>query len=314
LKGYYYTQSFTPMLAQVITESELTRLFFAVRAVQALQESPVFAPVLADLQKLISALIDRLGLDYESLSSCVTIKNTGIDPYVDPEVLEKLITAIRNRQELEVVYSKLNYADDPRVEAPVPGACDHLPPTSDFGPPPSAFSSSTIPHPSAPWLPLHVETRVAHPLHILCLDNVWYLYLWDPLRKAIRRFMLSRMHAITRTGETFKPRRFNVNNQIANRLGVTSGDPVKVRVQFRGKASYLVAERPWHHTQELAPGPDTEWNVELTMYVAHTPELERWLIGYDQDFRVMEPASLARAIDRKVEGMLAVRRAPAQQP
>jgi hypothetical protein len=42
LKGYYYTQSFTPMLAQVITESELTRLFFAVRAVEALQESPVF--------------------------------------------------------------------------------------------------------------------------------------------------------------------------------------------------------------------------------------------------------------------------------
>ena len=155
LKGYYYTQSFTPMLAQVITESELTRLFFAVRAVEALQESPIFAPVLADLQKLISALIDRLGLDYESLSSCVTIKNTGIDPYVDPEVLEKLITAIRNRQELEIVYSKLNH--------------DDLPENPD-----------TVPHPSAPWLPLYVETRIAHPLHILCLDNVWYPYLWDP--------------------------------------------------------------------------------------------------------------------------------------
>jgi predicted DNA-binding transcriptional regulator YafY len=119
--------------------------------------------------------------------------------------------------------------------------------------------------------------------------------------------MLSRMHSITRTGEPFRPRKFNVNRQIANRLGVTSGEPIKVRVQFRGKASYLVAERPWHHTQELAPGPDTEWNLELTMNVANTPELERWLVGYDQDFRVMEPAALDEAISRKLDGMLAVR-------
>jgi hypothetical protein len=155
LNGFYYTQSFTPMLAQVITESELSRLILAVRAVEALKDSPVFAPVLTDLQKLISALIDRLGLDYASLSSCITIKNTGIDPFVDPAILEKLITAIRERQELEIVYSKLNH--EPAVEAFVPNACD---PPSSVPCPPS--SETTIPHPNAPWLPLHVETRIAH--------------------------------------------------------------------------------------------------------------------------------------------------------
>ena len=149
---------------------------------------------------------------------------------------------------------------------------------------------------------------MAHPLHILCLDHVWYLYLWDPMRKAIRRFMLSRMHAITSTGESFRPRRFDVEKEIAKSFGVTSGEPVTVRVQFRGKASYLVAERPWHHTQQLAPGPDTEWNLEMTMKVALTPELVKWLMGYDQEFRVMEPADLKAIIDRKVDGMIAVRR------
>ena len=119
------------------------------------------------------------------------------------------------------------------------------------------------------------------------------------MRKAIRRFMLSRMHAITGTGESFRPRRFDVEKEIAKSFGVTSGEPVTVRVQFRGKASYLVAERPWHHTQQLAPGPDSEWNLELALHVAHTPELERWLFGYDQDFKVIEPASLRAAIARK---------------
>jgi len=311
LKGYYYTQSFTPMLAQVITESELTRLFFAIRAVEALQDSPVFAPVLADLQKLISALIERLGLDYESLSSCVTIKNTGIDPYVDPEVLEKLIIAIRERQELEITYSKLNYDDEPcsngslRRSPKPPQAAPDADPSTEDGAAVSAKRSlpEEIPHPSAPWLPLQVERRIAHPLHILSLDHVWYLYLWDPMRKAIRRFMLSRMHAITGTGESFRARKFDLEKEIAKSFGVTSGEPVTVRVQFRGKASYLVAERPWHHSQVLAPGPNSEWNVELTLKVALTPELMRWIFGYDQDARVIEPAALRDAIAARAGGI-----------
>jgi len=293
------------MLAQVITERELTRLFLAVRTIEALKDSPIFAPVLVDLQKLIAALIDKLGIDYAALSSCITIKHTGIDPYVEPEVLEQLVTAIRQRDEVEIVYSKLNQADL-GVEASVPNACDSSPSSAPC--PPSSTAPDTIPHPSAPWLPLHVETRTAHPLHIYCLDNVWYLYLWDPMRKALRRFLLSRMHSIARTGKSFKPRRFSVKKEIDGRLVVTSGEPIKVRVQFRGKASYLVAERPWHHTQELAPGPDSEWNLESTLNVAITPELIRWLMGYDQDFRVMEPAELKETIDRKVDGMVAVRR------
>jgi len=180
-----------------------------------------------------------------------------------------------------------------------------VPNASDASP---STAPDTIPHPSAPWLPLHVETRTAQPLHIYCLDNVWYLYLWDPMRKALRRFLLSRMHSIARTGKSFKPRRFSVKKEIDGRLVVTSGESVKVRVQFRGKASYLVAERPWHHTQELAPGPDSEWNLESTLNVAITPELIRWLMGYDHDFRIMEPAELKETIDRKVQGMVAVRR------
>jgi hypothetical protein len=56
--------------------------------------------------------------------------------------------------------------------------------------------------------------------------------------------MLSRMQSITRTGKTFTPRRFNVNHYIDNRLGVTSGDPARVRVQFRGKASCLSGNPP----------------------------------------------------------------------
>ena len=45
----------------------------------------------------------------------------------------------------------------------------------------------------------------------------------------------------------------------------------------------------------------------MTLNVAITPELIKWLMGYDQDFRVIEPVELKETIDRKVDGMLAVR-------
>jgi hypothetical protein len=52
------------------------------------------------------------------------------------------------------------------------------------------------------------------------------------------------MHSVTRTGETFKPRRFNIKREIKN-LGVTSGEPVKV-------ASYSAAKPPT--SSPSAPG------------------------------------------------------------
>ena len=83
-------------------------LSLALRAVDALNESPVFEPALAEFQKLSKGLTERLGIDYATIASCVTFKTTGIDQFVEPEILEKLITAIRERQEFEIVYSKLN--------------------------------------------------------------------------------------------------------------------------------------------------------------------------------------------------------------
>jgi hypothetical protein len=59
-------------------------------------------------------------------------------------------------------------------------------------------------------------------------------------------------------------------------------------------------------SQELAPGPDSEWNLELTTTVALTPELLRWIFGFDQDARVIEPPELRDAIAKMTDGMRAI--------
>jgi predicted DNA-binding transcriptional regulator YafY len=290
--GWMYTEPFTPVLAPSITKSELARISLAFRAIEALKDSPLFAPVLEDIDKLIRTLTEHLGSEFAELASCVTFKTTGIDPMLDPAIFDALVTAIRGRQELEIVYSKLNRDGEP----------DPTPPSSVHAHPSSAHTA-TLPHPAAPWLQVPVETRIVHPLHLLSQDNALYLFLWDAKRQDFRRFALSRMRSVKPTGKTCKPRKFDVEKQIHSLTGVTSGKPVDVRVLFRGKASFLVAERPYHHSQKLAPGPDAEWNLEVTLKATHNPELERWIIGYDKDARVLEPAALAESIANKGTGI-----------
>ncbi len=303
-KGYAYTEKFSGVPTTFITESDLAHLCLGLRSLDALKGTPLYKPVKKALDKMTRSLIDKFGVDVEALRSTVTFRSTGVDALTDAALIETLMHAIARREELEIVYSKLNHPDSPPT-------FDLSPPTSAPVPsslvgPQSTASPATIPFPNAPWLQLPVETRKAHPLHLLCQDNVWYLWLWDPERKdKIRSFSLSRIRSITRTGKTFRARKFDIDQQLTDTFGITSGKPEEVKVHFRRKASYLVAERPWHHSMKLAPGPDAEWNLELTMNVAHTPELERWLFGFDEDFKVIEPATLRAAIARKSPGITA---------
>jgi predicted DNA-binding transcriptional regulator YafY len=307
-KGYVYTEKYAGVPTAFITESDLAQLCLGIRSLEALKGTPLYKPIHRALDKMTRGLIDEFGINFEELKSTVTFRNTGVDALTDPAVIETLMHAVQGREELEIIYSKLNQSDA-WCSASVPTrqeSDDNS--ASDIAPqlPTSPHPAATIPSPNAPWLQLPIETRKVHPLHLLCHDNAWYLWLWDPMRKdKIRSFALSRIRSIARTGETYRPRKFDVNEQVHDSFGVTSGKPVVVKIQFRRKASYLVAERPWHHSMKLTPGPGDEWNLELTMKVAITPELIKWIMGYDEDAKVIEPAPLRDLIAAKGAGIAA---------
>jgi hypothetical protein len=176
---------------------------------------------------------------------------------------DTLMKAILNHEELEIVNSKLNHAERRRRAggtggSPVgrgrwPRSCIGAKRQPKFHRTSSGTHSATFPlqtrrslpsgHHRSPRRPMAPDPdRDPHnrasprPLHGWCL----VLYLWDPKRKAIRRFTLSRMHSIKRTGRTFKPRKFDLEAELEDSSGVTSGKPVDVRILFRRKATCLV--------------------------------------------------------------------------
>ena len=107
------------------------------------------------------------------------------------------------------------------------------------------------------------------------------------------------------------PASFDAEKYLAGAWGILRGDLVNVRVVFaRGLARYI-RERVWHPSQKLRDLPDGR--VEMTLHVADTLEVRRWILGFGSEAEVLAPASLREAL--RLEGeALARKLAPQRLP
>ena len=89
------------------------------------------------------------------------------------------------------------------------------------------------------------------------------------------------------------------------------GDIVTVRVVFaRGLARYI-RERVWHPSQKLRDLPDGR--LEMTLHVADTLEVRRWLLGFGIEAEVVAPEGLRDALRAEAAGV-AAKLSPARAP
>ncbi|MHA3772810.1 helix-turn-helix transcriptional regulator [Verrucomicrobiota bacterium sgz303538] len=147
------------------------------------------------------------------------------------------------------------------------------------------------------------EKRRVRPLHITCVDSVWYLLAHDHARRDIRTFALPRIASLELTGHKFtEPYPFRVEDRLMNSIGIYSGDkPEQVRLRLTNVAARLMTERRWHPSQQITQGAtDT---TELTMTVAITPELERMVLSWGPDVHVLEPESLREIIRTRARAL-----------
>jgi predicted DNA-binding transcriptional regulator YafY len=64
----------------------------------------------------------------------------------------------------------------------------------------------------------------------------------------------------------------------------------------------FIAERQWHATQELVT--ERDGSVVLTMRVADTLELRRWILGFGASAEVLAPESLRDEIRKEAQAMV----------
>jgi predicted DNA-binding transcriptional regulator YafY len=148
------------------------------------------------------------------------------------------------------------------------------------------------------------ESRRVRPYHLGCVNNQWYLFGWDLKRSEMRTFVLSRLQKPKVLAETFeRPRDFSIESFLLHSLGVFSSqtEPQPVRIRFTGWAAQIVRERAWHASQRLTELK--KGGVELELRLSSFVEVERWVLSFGPNARVLAPAALVKTIRSRVAEM-----------
>jgi len=148
------------------------------------------------------------------------------------------------------------------------------------------------------------EPRLVDPYHLANINGEWYLFAFDHLRKDLRTFVPARIQSVKATGATFAPpQKFSLEQRLRGSFGVQSGDGAfDVVLRFNARAADYVREKKWHESQQLRELKHGE--VELRLKLSSLSEVERWVLSWGGDARVLQPPELAEGVRRAAKRIL----------
>ena len=148
------------------------------------------------------------------------------------------------------------------------------------------------------------ESRLVDPYHLANINGEWYLFAYDHARKDIRTFAPARIKSVKPTGKTFiRPQKFSLEKRLRDSFGVHSGEgEFEVVLRFNARAADYVREKKWHQSQELCELKGG--GVELALKLSSLLEIERWVLSWGGDAKVLKPRELAEAIKQAAQKIL----------
>lgn len=140
------------------------------------------------------------------------------------------------------------------------------------------------------------EARLVDPYHLANINGEWFLFAWCHLRKDIRTFVPARILSLEETGGSFqRPKGFSLDQRLRDSFGVHSSEgSYRVVVRFTPLVADFIREKKWHPSQELVELEDG--GIELTLQLSSLVEVQRWLLGWGGEVRVLQPPELVRRI------------------
>jgi predicted DNA-binding transcriptional regulator YafY len=149
---------------------------------------------------------------------------------------------------------------------------------------------------------------VIEPLRVSCADGGIYVTAWVLEYGELRTFALERIRTLGVRDDQFEPRALPPE-PFANSLGVFSGSPELVEIEFDARCADYVREREWHRSQEIIDAPDGA--IVLRLCVSDDRALHAWILSFGASARVLAPANLVTAISEEIQAANAryVRRA-----
>jgi predicted DNA-binding transcriptional regulator YafY len=148
------------------------------------------------------------------------------------------------------------------------------------------------------------EKRLVDPYHLANINGEWFLFAYDHARKDIRTFAPARIRSVKPTGKAFeRSQKFSLEKRLRDSFGVHSGEGnYEVVLHFNPRVADYIREKKWHESQQLRELKGG--GVELRMKLSSLVEIERWILSWGGDAKVVKPRELAEAVRRSARDIL----------
>ncbi len=138
-----------------------------------------------------------------------------------------------------------------------------------------------------------------------------YLIGYSKTHEQIRTFKVERIVSADMLPEHFElPDDLDVDSLLASAWGIIWGEGVEVKLRFRPDIVWRVKESRWHPTQDIEDLADG--SCVLTLRVASTMEVGRWVRGWGDAVEVLAPAALRDELRQEAVRIARIYSAPAK--
>ena len=140
---------------------------------------------------------------------------------------------------------------------------------------------------------------LVEPYRLAYAQGGMYLLAHVPKYRQLRTFAVERIKTLSVTSQIFAAPEGTQAEPFSNSLGVNTGEPERVEIEFASEAAMHIRERTWHPSQQLRE--KTNGAVRLILNVCNDWALRSWILSFGPLARVVSPSSLAEAILEQLE-------------
>jgi predicted DNA-binding transcriptional regulator YafY len=139
-----------------------------------------------------------------------------------------------------------------------------------------------------------IKDYLVHPYRLAYAQGALYLLAYVPEYHEVRTFAVERIEELSLLEESFTPIEELPEEAFPHSLGVHSGPPEHIELEFQPAVAGYVRARTWHPSQQLRE-TDTG-GVAMALDVCRDRALSSWILSFGPFARVVAPADLARDI------------------
>jgi predicted DNA-binding transcriptional regulator YafY len=144
-----------------------------------------------------------------------------------------------------------------------------------------------------------VGADAAHAYRLAYAQGALYLLAYVPEYSEVRTFAVERIHDFSLREERFTPIEELPDEAFPHSLGVHTGPPERIEIEFQPTVAEYVQARVWHPSQRFRDAP--AGGVLMTLDVCRDRPLQSWILSFGPFARVVAPDDLAREIARQIE-------------